>query len=122
MTTTDDEITDEQRKEGFDVFKRIIEGQKVEIPRWMTEARERADRIQAAMQKQLDARDRDKPAQNPTHAATASTFRTDRDDLPTLNQKGNQQAQPDPAATRTETKYSEEDMFVFTDDLGERVR
>jgi len=74
------------------------------------------------MQKQLDTRDRDKPAQNPAHAATASTFRTDRDDLPTLNQKGNQQAQPDPAATRTETKYSEEDMFVFTDDLGERVR
>jgi len=128
MTTDeniDEQITDEQRAEAIAVLKKLIEGEQVDRPRWMIEARERADRIKAAMQKQLDARDHDKPAQNPTHAATAATFRTDKDDLPTASQKAEQQPQPDPAATQTETKetkYSEEDMFVFTDDLGGKVR
>jgi len=120
MTTDDnfdDQVTEEQLAEAIDVLKMILEGEKVDRPKWMVEARERAERL-----KQLAARDHDKPAQNQARAATAATFRTDKDDLPTLDQKGNQQTQPDPVATQIETKYSEEDMFVFTDDLGEKVR
>jgi hypothetical protein len=122
MTTDeniDEQITDEQRAEAIAVLKRLIAGEEVDRPRWMIEARERADRLKAAMQNQR-ARDHDKPAQNPAQAATAATFRTDKDDLPTADQKADQQ--PDPAATQPAPKYSEEDMFVFTDDLGEKVR
>ena len=106
MTTDDnidDQVTDEQLAEAIDVLKRILEGEKVDRPAWMIEARERAERAKAAMQKQREVRDH-----TPTHAATAATFRVDKDDLPDQN--------------GTETKYAEEDMFVFTDDLGEKVR
>jgi hypothetical protein len=121
MTTDDnfdDQVTDEQLAEAIDVLKRILEGEKVDRPKWMVEARERADRIKAAMQKQPAARDH-----APAHAATAATFRVDKDDLP-ASQKDDQQPQPDPAATESPkySKYSEEDMFVFTDDLGDMVR
>jgi len=119
--TTDENITDEQqRKEGFAVLKKLIAGEKTELPHWMTEAREREERINAAMQKRLAERDH-APAHAAT-AATASTFRTDAEDLPTAAQKNDQQ--PDSAATQNDpiSEYSEEDMFVFTDDLGEKVR
>ena len=119
MTTDDnidDQVTDEQLAEAIDVLKRILEGEKVDRPTWMIEARERAERAKAAMQKQREARDH-----TPTHAATAATFRVDKDDLP-AHKKDDQQAQPGPAATESSPKYSEEDMFVFTDDLGDRVR
>jgi hypothetical protein len=117
MTT--DEITDEQRAEGFAVLKKLIAGEKVDRPAWMAEAREREDRIQAAMQKHLGARDH-----APAQAATAATFRTDPEDLPAAHQKSDQPQQPDPAATKTDPipEFSEDDLMVFTDDLGEKVR
>jgi len=128
MTTDTTDVTAEQRAEAIAVIKKLLAGEKVERPRWMIEARENADRLKAAMQKQIAERDHAEPIQKPTHAATAATFRTDKDDLPTAAQKDDQPQQPDPAATQTETKetkesrYSEEDMFVFTDDLGGKVR
>ena len=122
MTTTTD-VTDEQRREAIAVLKKLIEGKNVDLPAWMAEAREareareREDRIKSAMQKQIAER-----VHAPARAATAATFRTDPEDLPTADQKADQ-SQSDPAATQTSvSRYSEEDMFVFTDDLGDRVR
>jgi len=104
--TIDDTTTDEQRAEAIEFLKKLIDDENAERPAWMIEARKRADRIQAAMQKQREARDH-----VPAHAATAATFRADKEDLPTASQKAEQHPQ-----------YSEDEMMVFMDDLGERVR
>jgi len=125
VMTNDEQITDEQRAEAIAVIKKLLAGEKVDRPAWMIEAREREDRIKSAMQKkQIAERDHAEPIQKPTHAATAATFRTDKDDLPTASQKDDQQARPNQVTPQNDPihKYSEEDMFVFTDDLGERVR
>jgi hypothetical protein len=109
--TNDEQITDEQRAEAIAVLKKLLAGEKVDRPKWMIEARKRADRLKAAMQEQTAERDH-----VPARAATAATFRTDKDDLPTADQKADQ-PQNDP-----DTKFSEDDWMVFLDDLGEKVR